>query len=372
MRADMHRVVDERPRKNRSPVYTKREANLDPDLLPRRQSMGRLGSYPGVRGGLTGPLRRWLRSRVGRPWNEVYSEACTVINTNSDSQRYLKLHLLQMVHRNTFLRGGGVWCFGHVDRNESGGPIPVEEAVSRDTPYYIHPETGRLSEAFDPEGRPCAYKKKNSSWSRPKMPGELWLDKKTLLLFIDGWWYRCTLEGFPDMESHFDRAVMRLINRREAYWRYGKAMYCRFRRTLSRAEVAAYGLKKPASAAAGSPARAFACRERPGRIFERMPPVHRPSLNHLVSRGPVSPARSTAATQHGGVMQNQDHHHDDQPTFEITSKRRKGFPSETQVKRGDRVVHGDKELLEKLGRNDLCPCGSSRKFPRLLPRLRPV
>jgi len=23
-----------------------------------------------------------------------------------------------------------------------------------------------------------------------------------------------------------------------------------------------------------------------------------------------------------------------------------------------RIVHGDKELMEKLGRNDLCPCGS--------------
>ena len=30
------------------------------------------------------------------------------------------------------------------------------------------------------------------------------------------------------------------------------------------------------------------------------------------------------------------------------SKRRKGFPSETQVKRGRRIVHGDKELSEKL------------------------
>jgi uncharacterized protein YecA (UPF0149 family) len=49
-------------------------------------------------------------------------------------------------------------------------------------------------------------------------------------------------------------------------------------------------------------------------------------------------------------------------TFEITRKRRKGFPSETQVKRGQRVVHGDKELRERLGRNDLCPCGSGRTF----------
>jgi len=32
------------------------------------------------------------------------------------------------------------------------------------------------------------------------------------------------------------------------------------------------------------------------------------------------------------------------------------------VKRGLRIVHGTKELSEKLGRNDLCPCGSGRSF----------
>ena len=50
------------------------------------------------------------------------------------------------------------------------------------------------------------------------------------------------------------------------------------------------------------------------------------------------------------------------PAFEVMSKRRKGYPSETQVKRGQRVVHGDKELIEKLGRNDPCPCGSAKRF----------
>jgi uncharacterized protein YecA (UPF0149 family) len=49
------------------------------------------------------------------------------------------------------------------------------------------------------------------------------------------------------------------------------------------------------------------------------------------------------------------------------SKRRRGFPSETKVKRGIRVVHSDKELTEKLGRNDLCPCGSGRRFQEMLP-----
>jgi uncharacterized protein YchJ len=50
----------------------------------------------------------------------------------------------------------------------------------------------------------------------------------------------------------------------------------------------------------------------------------------------------------------------------VTSKRRKGYPSETHVKRGDRIVHGNKELHEKLGRNDPCPCGSNLCFQKML------
>jgi uncharacterized protein YecA (UPF0149 family) len=42
------------------------------------------------------------------------------------------------------------------------------------------------------------------------------------------------------------------------------------------------------------------------------------------------------------------------------------------VKRGDRVVHGDVELSEKLGRNDPCPCGSARRFQALLHAERPL
>jgi hypothetical protein len=57
----------------------------------------------------------------------------------------------------------------------------------------------------------------------------------------------------------------------------------------------------------------------------------------------------------------------------IMSKRRKGYPSETNVKRGSRGVtinlKGEtgstphfKEFIEKLGRKDLCPCGSQKRF----------
>jgi SEC-C motif len=47
------------------------------------------------------------------------------------------------------------------------------------------------------------------------------------------------------------------------------------------------------------------------------------------------------------------------------SKRRRGFPSATHVKRGRRSAQG-KEFLERLGNNDPCPCGSGRRFQALL------
>ena len=55
-----------------------------------------------------------------------------------------------------------------------------------------------------------------------------------------------------------------------------------------------------------------------------------------------------------------------------SSKRRKGYPSETNVKRGLRIVRDEKELREKLGRNDLCPCGSGRSFQEMLPEMRQI
>lgn len=52
--------------------------------------------------------------------------------------------------------------------------------------------------------------------------------------------------------------------------------------------------------------------------------------------------------------------------FEPSSKRRRGYPSEKAVKRGLRVVRGNKELYEKLGKDDLCPCNSGHSFQEML------
>ena len=60
-------------------------------------------------------------------------------------------------------------------------------------------------------------------------------------------------------------------------------------------------------------------------------------------------------------------------SFEPMSKRRRGFPSETHASAAFRTIRGGrKELLEKLGRNDLCPCQSGRTFQEVLHEIRAV
>jgi len=64
---------------------------------------------------------------------------------------------------------------------------------------------------------------------------------------------------------------------------------------------------------------------------------------------------------------------DAQASFWTDEQTPPGVPSsESRVKRGDRVVGVDKELVEKLGRNDPCPCGSGRRFPPVLSCVRPL
>lgn len=74
-----------------------------------------------------------------------------------------------------------------------------------------------------------------------------------------------------------------------------------------------------------------------------------------------------ALPQHGGPYGKEEE--SGHPLLLLSARRSGagGSLSETRVKKGDRAVRGgEKELLEKLGRNDLCPCGSGRRFQEVL------
>src|SRR5664279_4334957 len=143
MRSDMHKVVVERPRSNPGPGKNGRRANLPDELLPKFEGVKRPHKSRKGLTDLLGPLRRWLHSQLGRPWNDVYSEACAVIKPDSVIRAHIKTHLLEFVERHTCMHKGEV-CVLNTWRG--GGIVPVTSRRYGRSAFYVHPETGLLQE----------------------------------------------------------------------------------------------------------------------------------------------------------------------------------------------------------------------------------
>jgi hypothetical protein len=138
----MHKVIVERPRLLRG-GWTNRKSSArlsvtqcataldapdDFDSGPKRASSARHGKWLNEN---LAPLRRYLMKQVGRPWDKVYSEICSTIDTRSAVGLHVLQHLEDFVSLNTFLEDGVV-C----DRNY-GRVSPVKG-------LYVHPVTKLL------------------------------------------------------------------------------------------------------------------------------------------------------------------------------------------------------------------------------------
>jgi hypothetical protein len=98
MRDDMARVVVERPRIPAFNVRKGRDRLLDD--LPAYEGMRRGHALRGDRKELNenlAPLRRFLESQVGRPWDKIYSEIATHLRVDSAVQQHVRDHLRDFV-----------------------------------------------------------------------------------------------------------------------------------------------------------------------------------------------------------------------------------------------------------------------------------
>lgn len=237
----MHKVVTERPRWNPGPGKQNRQANLDYDLLPRYQGMKKPYRWRKGLTDLLGPLRRWLYSQVGRPWNDVYSEACKVIRPDGILRIHVKTHLLEFVERGTFLENGEACYLGY---RPVAKHLRAQQGYNRYIRFYVHPTSGTLQVMAKPV------------WSEQSPNTDLharWRNDSQLVLFINGSWFECVMEEVPKhLRDHrsatvMDRIVKRPIGYYEAYDLYGAYIFCRSRRSLSKREIRSYGLKRPAA-----------------------------------------------------------------------------------------------------------------------------
>jgi len=240
MRSDMHKVICEEPRHGGGPEKRFRSANLSDELLPKTEGMRRPHRNRKRFGEHLGPLRRWLRSQLGRPWDDVYSEACAVIKPDSVVRNHIKFHLLQFVQRHTFMRDGQVWCHKPMGRR---GESAVDEAVSHWSPFYVHPRTGLLCEArLKPRSQ---WRDQDAEW---RAKAQRWINKTTLLRQLNGLWFECALECFPepvvrgDAPRRFDLAERKLIDLEQAWKIYRKHVFCVAKRQISSRELRTFGL----------------------------------------------------------------------------------------------------------------------------------
>jgi hypothetical protein len=124
------------------------------------------------------PLKRWLRSQLGQPWDIIYSALCQKIETRTLAGQHFIFHLWQIVEQDAVLIDGVPYSRNKVFRSSQLGYWQEQ--------FYVHPETGVL----------CLAKK------RRKEPPQ----KPDNVVFIDGneyrkindLWYLVTTSDIPE------------------------------------------------------------------------------------------------------------------------------------------------------------------------------
>jgi hypothetical protein len=242
MRADMAKVIVERPRAkgvacNKPKGYQRQLHRCGEDGPPRREGikarwMGRLKMLNEH----LGPLRRYLDSQVGRPWNEVFSEICARIDRNSAVQDHVRDHVADYVTRHVILIDG-VPCDGEGGRRYGA---PLHE--SRWRPWYVCPRTGLLRRVQ------MAGRKRRQQSCQESLPKFIPISDTLQCRFVDGAWHLVTLAPLPPPRLHgFSRAVDILLKRPVcdiiadvARKHYGAEVYAVASRRLARKELRQY------------------------------------------------------------------------------------------------------------------------------------
>ncbi|MGE0828481.1 MAG: hypothetical protein AB7O04_03920 [Hyphomonadaceae bacterium] len=91
------------------------------------------------------PLKRFLQSRVGRPWNKVYAEISEHLRPSNAVQQHVRDHLEDFVALHARMENGKV-----VAQGRFGGHRDLADSSFR---FYVHPKTGLLKESPYWKGR---------------------------------------------------------------------------------------------------------------------------------------------------------------------------------------------------------------------------
>jgi hypothetical protein len=193
MRKDMSKVIVERPRTGRSAAGKRpgRTAALTDDdgepiraVKSTREPRGREQKTKSLNETLN-PLKRYLASNVGRPWDKVYSEIAEHLKPTSTVQQHVRDHIEDFVAISTRMKAGAVMM-----TPRHGGERAVAESHVL---YYVHPRTGILRHNENRTNWSQRFRKAKEKAAAELAARMRVIDAKTQLHLFDGAWWEVKL-----------------------------------------------------------------------------------------------------------------------------------------------------------------------------------
>ena len=223
MREDMFKVIVERPRRGRAWARPLRTPRDDRTWMPVSRGRGQKGLNENLE-----PLRRYLRSSIGKPWNAVYSDLCKGLSVRSAVQKHVRDHLRDLVALQVTETFGVLWQHSRFHQ------LVRLERTHRDQ-LYVCPRTGllRLLEASPHRQR------------RERQSRITWLSAdQAALVFRDQWWLVDVTEarGPVNWDVLLERQVHGSWQLRRLYQK--EAVAGVRKRALTRAEVKRLALQR--------------------------------------------------------------------------------------------------------------------------------
>lgn len=199
MRDDLAKVITERPRvgpRLKQPKgYKKAMRDIGEDS-PKSEKIGfkwekNYGDSKQFSERL-GPLKRYLLSKVGQPWNDVYSELRQGLDMGNLVQKHVMTHVFDYVEIEVYLA---------VDGNYYTNP-PYSREVSF---LYVDPETGIL----------CKVPEKSQKFRRnQKRDDIIEVNENLIYKKIDGIWYELEMAKMTSYKEKVSPSYA------EAPWNY--------------------------------------------------------------------------------------------------------------------------------------------------------
>lgn len=194
MRRSLRKVKGARKQLDRLTQIATEDGLLSPYLIKPRGKSKWLSDH-------LGPLRRYLRSHLNQPWNDVYSKLCRQLKTNTMAGQHVLDHVWDYVELHVEL------IDGVPHRKAQCGYWDRLDACYRDQ-FYVHPETGLL----------CAVEKKPRKHKRDKTPTDsVAIDAYHEYRKLNEIWYLITYEDFPPLPVMKVRDVLKGETQRDKY-----------------------------------------------------------------------------------------------------------------------------------------------------------